>query len=233
MSAALARFAERLAASGLDLAAPLALDQYNARVPEALRWDPFGRPAAQAVLIGNTRALWDALRAHRGALAPRDPVDHYVAAAVAEALPALGVAAAVRHAFEAPPRLLAAVHAAEAAGLAWRAPSQLAIHPVHGPWIALRALVVLDTDAETRGTPLAPPCGDCAHACEPALARAMAASEATHAGVRATWRTWLAVRDACPVGRASRYDDAALCYHYTHDPAALALALEAPGEGPR
>jgi methylmalonic aciduria homocystinuria type C protein len=32
--------------------------------------------------------------------------------------------------------------------------------------------------------------------------------------VSESWRLWLAVRDACPVGRSSRYPDEQCEYHY-------------------
>jgi len=32
------------------------------------------------------------------------------------------------------------------------------------------------------------------------------------------WRAWLAVRDACPLGRAHRYTEPQVLYHYTHEP---------------
>jgi methylmalonic aciduria homocystinuria type C protein len=91
------------------------------------------------------------------------------------------------------------------------------VHPVFGPWIGLRAAAVLDVDAPAGAPPLAPlPCRDCAHACEPAFARALGAGDA--------WRAWLAVRDACPVGRTHRYGEAQLRYHCTKDRTVLAAA---------
>jgi methylmalonic aciduria homocystinuria type C protein len=33
--------------------------------------------------------------------------------------------------------------------------------------------------------------------------------------VAQSFRTWLSVRDACPVGRAQRYSDEHIEYHYT------------------
>ena len=36
-------------------------------------------------------------------------------------------------------------------------------------------------------------------------------------GLGDTWRLWLAVRDACPVGREHRYGDDQIGYHYRHD----------------
>jgi methylmalonic aciduria homocystinuria type C protein len=35
------------------------------------------------------------------------------------------------------------------------------------------------------------------------------------------WRSWLAVRDACPVGRSARYAEEQIAYHYTKDPSHL------------
>jgi methylmalonic aciduria homocystinuria type C protein len=40
-------------------------------------------------------------------------------------------------------------------------------------------------------------------------------------GISDTWPLWLAVRDACPIGRAHRYDDAQIRYHYARDRSAL------------
>jgi hypothetical protein len=37
------------------------------------------------------------------------------------------------------------------------------------------------------------------------------------AAVERGWRAWVAVRDACPVGRASRYGDEQIRYHYAKD----------------
>jgi hypothetical protein len=41
------------------------------------------------------------------------------------------------------------------------------------------------------------------------------------AELRPRWHAWLAVRDACPVGRAHRYDDDQLRYHYAGERDAL------------
>jgi len=42
-----------------------------------------------------------------------------------------------------------------------------------------------------------------------------------HAAVRDHWQAWLAVRDACPVGKAARYDDSQIRWHYALDREAL------------
>jgi methylmalonic aciduria homocystinuria type C protein len=52
----------------------------------------------------------------------------------------------------------------------------------------------------------------CAATCLPALERAMTARPDD-----ASWQAWLAVRDACSIGRDYRYSDDQVHYHYTKD----------------
>jgi len=54
----------------------------------------------------------------------------------------------------------------------------------------------------------------------PAFAQAIAArrsEEPATAGLGDAWRQWLNVRDACPLGRAYRYGDDQIAYHYRSD----------------
>ena len=94
-------------------------------------------------------------------------------------------------------------HLAAATGLAALAPNHLVIHPTYGPWLALRAALVLPGDPPPPSPPLAQPC-QCDAACADALAHAPAAM---------TLPAWLAVRDACPL-RAWRYSDEQIAFHY-------------------
>ena len=106
------------------------------------------------------------------------------------------------------------------AGLAHTSPSYLSIHPEHGPWIALRAVIVLDEDwTSGEPAPAPDPCTPCRKPCLAALDRAVKASEKEPMGKKVSnrWRLWLAVRDACPMGRSSRYSDEQCEYHYRVD----------------
>jgi methylmalonic aciduria homocystinuria type C protein len=227
MNALVAGLARRCAEGGFDLCAATTAADYNVRVPDELRMADWGRPRALVVVIGNTRALWPAFAAALATdpelAADRHPLDRYAASTITSAVEATrgGVRAAVYFAPEPPPRRVALARLAEAAGLATIAPCQLAIHPVYGPWFALRAAVVLDVDGPPPTPPPARPC-DCARGCQPALDRALAAgSPTTGSELRAQWELWVAVRDACPVGRDHRYSDEQVRYHYTGDRAAL------------
>jgi methylmalonic aciduria homocystinuria type C protein len=228
------RIGAACAGRGLDLAQPLCASWFNATARPEHRLPDLGRPAALAVVLGNTRALWPhlagALAADAGLAADPDPVDRYCERVVHAALAGVTEPWLVRFAHE--PAPVAIQQVAHAAGLAHLAPSHLSVHPEYGPWIALRAVVVLDVDGPPGPAPaLAPPC-ECAAQCMPrfqaALTRAGVARPG-HAQVESDWRAWLAVRDACPVGRTHRYGEQQLLYHYTKE--RRFLPLFAPDRG--
>jgi cyanocobalamin reductase (cyanide-eliminating) / alkylcobalamin dealkylase len=162
------------------------------------------------VLVGNSRALWEHFAASRGvdaelAAAPH-PIEHYVEHALAASAPGARViyAHATYDGVYRPFQRLAV-----AAGLAALAPSQLLIHPVYGPWFAVRAVLLVAGEPPPATPRIVQPC-DCAeHGCVPLFQAACTRPN--------DWRAWLAVRDACPVGRSYRYSERQLAYHYTKD----------------
>ena len=101
---------------------------------------------------------------------------------------------------------------AVAAGLGTLAPTGLVIHPVYGPWFALRAIALCEGTPVTCRLPIACTCGP---RCLTSLARAQRSS-----GPEA-WRAWLVVRKSCTVGAEYRYSDDQIAYHYTKDRALL------------
>lgn len=191
---------DALADAGFDLVH--AFD--TASVDVAAIADPERR---RGLLVGNTRALWPRFRAALAAdpalAASSDPLDLYTERTLARAFPGERVwFAHVQY----DGAFLPIQRIAAAAGFAHLAPTHLAIHPIYGPWFALRAVVALP------GPPPAPielaaPCR-CEAPCHDAFARAVASTDP---------RAWIAVRDACPVGRAHRYSDDQLAYHTTKD----------------
>jgi methylmalonic aciduria homocystinuria type C protein len=224
--------ASRCRPAGLDLVQALRVSWYNDRVETAFRLPDFRRPAALAVVIGNTRVLWGrflaALRAAPERLGSDDPLEAYVMENVRTALAPLAAAWEIRWAHETTPAPVAMQRLAHAAGLAYLAPSHLNVHPVHGPWIALRAVVVVDIDGPPGEAPdVSSPCDDCERTCMVAFRHALDVAGhhiQTHDALETHWQLWLAVRDACPTGRAHRYDDEQIRYHYTKDRAILRRA---------
>ena len=153
------------------------------------------------LLVGNTRALWPRFVAARPP--GPDPFDRFVESLIDPLVPA-GARVLYGHRQVAgvfPPLQRITV----AAGLGALSETHLVIHPIYGPWFALRAAIVLPGEPPPAVAP-APPC-TCTETCRGALARAKASAD---------WRDWLAVRDACSVGRAYRYTDEQIEFHYVH-----------------
>lgn len=214
---------ERLAAGGLCLWSWTTVQRYNAAVDPAYALPSLGRDRTPCLVVGNDRRLWshliEDLRERPGARA--DPVDEYVARKVAVAVAAAPVAVEVRLAPEPPPRRVALQRLAHLAGLGHLGPAHMVLHPRVGPWLALRAALVLDLEPpEIEPDPAPDPCAGCPRPCLPALEEARRATGDDPA--RDHWQRWLAIRDACPEGRQERYGPRQLRYHYAGDPADLA-----------
>lgn len=215
-------------AAGFDLVQPLQVGWYNAVVSGSLQLADFGSPAHLAVVIGNTRALWPkflaALRAEPELLAAPHPLYRYTERAIAAACAHLPQPLSLRWSHAGGEELVAMQRLAHVAGLAYLSESQLSVHPVYGPWIGLRAALSLALPGPSTPPPqLSHPCGSCAGQCWPVFEQALAAasvgagSAALQRSVEHHWLLWLACRDACPAGRAHRYGDDQIRYHYLKD----------------
>ena len=208
--------AAHLAPRGLDIVHPFALGWVDGALA--------GPGDRLGILIGNTRALWApfvaACRTGGALAAAADPIDRYCEAGLGAALDETGVVAAVRWAHDPAPRL-PIQRLAAAAGLAPLSAVGLNVHPTYGPWMALRAALVVDVPGPTGSPPaVSSPCTACARTCGRAFDRAQEA-QATRQGIAETWPLWLAVRDACPIGREWRYPEPTIRWHYARDRSAL------------
>jgi len=223
------RFAVAAAQAGLDIVQPFNVGHYNADASDSERLDDCGRADALGILIGNTRQLWPVFtRAYASDAALQSsshPLDGYVVTRLTALLSATTHARAqLVFSHVTTPRAFPIQRLAERVGLAAVSPSHLAIHPVHGPWLALRAVAVIDVPGPpVATTALATPCLGCSAPCLPALERALVASGTplSSAAVAAHADAWIAVRDACPVGGDSRYGKAQLAYHYAPAPSRI------------
>lgn len=215
------------AAQGMDLVSCFSLPAAREQLGEAVALLPdFGRAAPAALVLGNTRAAWPrflgALDRNLALRRQTDPFDTWVEAAITAFVRALDRPAFVAFAHD-PTRRLPIQRLAELAGLAQLGPAHLSVHPTHGPWISLRAVVVLDEDAPAVESASPRPCAGCDSPCVEALERAMSAGVPTsQEEVASRWRDWVAVREACPVGRDARFVSEQVEYHYRQDGALLA-----------
>lgn len=237
------------ARQGIDLARPFGLGAFHEQCAREHRLDDFGRPNPLALVLGNTRALWpvflDALAARPALRVDPHPLDRYVEEVVQGALSRAPDRHRVYWGHHRQRPAIALQRIAAVAGLAELGPAHLSVHPEHGPWIGLRAVVIFDVDAsELPGErPSFRACATCpGRACVPALSRALATSQACPDSqgeppppplLSSERSAWLAIREACPVGRGARYEPLQVHYHYTKDPRALEQALAARRPPPR
>lgn len=176
-------------------------------------WEQLAQEAERGrragLLIGNTRALWPrfvAAMRDPALAAGSDPLDRYtertLETAFAKASPGTPIFYGHR---EYAGAFLPFTRLAVATGLGSLAESHLVIHPIYGPWFALRAVILVEGDAPVR-VPIASPC-TCVAACHMTLRAALAST---------AWEPWVAVRDACSL-RAWRYSEEQIRYHYSKE----------------
>lgn len=236
-----ARFLTELRATcteaGFDLVQPLQVGWYNVQVEGDLKLLDFGSPAHLGIVIGNTRALWArfiaALRAEPALLLAEHPLQTYTERTLTAAVARLSVPVSLRWSHTGGAGLVAMQRLAQAAGLAYLAESQLSVHAEYGPWISLRAALSCALPGPSGPAPvLAHPCGSCAARCRPAFARACAGLRGAPSArdVQEEWQLWLACRDACPTGRAYRFGEAQIRYHYLKDRSELRRQVQQGAE---
>jgi len=156
----------------------------------------------RGLLIGNTRLLWPpfvAAMREPALAAERDPLERYVERAVGGACSGRIYYSHRRY----DGSFLPFQRLAVATGLGALSDGGLVVHPVYGPWFALRAIAVVDGEPVAR-RPIAKPCA-CRARCSDALRIAHASG---------SWRAWLGVREACTLDEW-RYSDDQIRYHYT------------------
>jgi methylmalonic aciduria homocystinuria type C protein len=240
--------AQLLLQAGYDLVQPFSLPPLATERAALWRepWAEASLPhwaqneAVQGLLIGNTRHLWapflDAVQRDPALADQAHPLDLYTARRVQESIEPLqsqtpgNAQVWLGYAHTLHPCPLPMTRLADACGLGRLGPAGLVVHPRYGPWIALRAVVLVRTGQElllSAGEPH--PCTGCSAPCAIQARRARGgAATRPHRDLdlplgpvlpelsrRA--RLWLAVRDVCPLGVAHRYSPAQISYHYDKD----------------
>lgn len=218
---------ERLLLQGFDLVRAFDIACYNELIADHETLAPlpqFGRRGALALLVGNTKALWphflEAFHGDTDLVDCANPLDVWVERVLNACLKHIPEKSVLRFSHDPGEGLVSMLHLAQASGLAHVGPAHLAIHPDHGTWIGLRGVIIVDAEPpHAQSGSVVAPCKGCHAPCVEALDTALATAPASE--IAASWLAWVAVRDACPVGRTSRYSEAQLQYHHTKDRAAL------------
>jgi epoxyqueuosine reductase len=211
-----------LARAGFNLVGALDADRYAAMVPAA--WRPAVLlPTARTVLVLGCggRAFGRAALAAGAAPDPFDRLTRRAAGAAAAALQEQGWRALPVFYFERRGDAFADfVALARASGLG--APSRLGLllHPVYGPWISIRALLLTERPFADTGALAFAPCDGCPAPCAAACHGAAVGPDGLDAAACASTRAGLPAcalrcdaRRACVVGREHAYAEEVEALH--------------------
>ena len=237
--------AAALSAHGLNLVGVAAVEAYDARVPPAYALRRLWPEARSAIVIGNGgAALWTAFREHcrdhPECDRDPDPLDRYTQATVEEvAVPLLGIAAIrVIYPFRFSEDPVAFVHLAECAGLGRRSLLGVVVHPVYGPWVALRAAILtsarLQAPRPADGFDPCPTCTEraCIAACPVGAVGAtgweVPRCTAHRLGPEEQCAPRCHARYDCVIGREHRYPPDALAYHQAQARTTMAALARGP-----
>jgi hypothetical protein len=224
-----------LAPSGLDLIGVAEAHDYDLRVDRAHSLAVLAPWARSVVMIANGGgALWRSVQdwaEHRGGLAAvADPIDEFTEETIRERAAPVLARAGCRHEIAFPflgrdgASALSFLDLGAAAGIGSPSLLRVLVHPVFGPWIALRAAIL--TDAELHAARPADgfdPCPTCA---ERACIAACPAGAVTspdgwnfvacidHRIERGSCEERCEARFDCVIGREHRYPASALAHHH-------------------
>lgn len=252
----LSNLSATLAASGFDICHEFDAAWYNKHIEDEnlqqqLKPVPmFGRSSALSFLIGNTRHFWPVFLAWLKAEFEKDnneklienPIDSYVHSSLATIIRShfhdhdettnYKIFWSDSSCDQQQQQLVSMQHVALVSGLCYHDDQiHLSIHPEFGPWIAFRAIVVLDRPFVSSQQQQRPPLVPCLLSpteqqnARKAMEAALAVSYRVNRSKQLKdWskdeevnRAWIALRDCITTGRNYRYSDVQLAYHYTKD----------------
>jgi hypothetical protein len=223
--------AAALAPDGFNLIGVASPAEYDGRVREDLRLASRAPWARSAIVVGNGGgAFWRRVVAWAdrdgGFGAKSDPVDEFTVATIERAVPPLlgGVRSRIVYPFRFAEDPLSFVDLALAAGLGAPSLLRVLVHPTFGPWIALRAAILVDVELSLpRPAEGYDPCPTCVErSCVPACPGRVVhdpggwdvAGCIEHRRRTGDCEARCHARFDCVVGREHRYPDDALAYHH-------------------
>jgi hypothetical protein len=237
MEVLVTRLATRLASRGLNLVGATDAERYDASVPARWAIGPHAPHVRSLLVIGHGGGgFWThfrrALAADPLLAARRDPLDTFTRAVVTEAVTPVAAGLPIVFPFEAGPPALSFLHLAECAGLGRSSLLGVLVHPEFGPWIALRAAVLLpfpcSAPRPADGFDPCPRCVErpCIAACPATAVSPMGWDVPRCAGHRLSGSgdgcdSGCHARLACVYGQAHRYPPEALAFHQAYARAAM------------
>ncbi|KAI9328736.1 hypothetical protein BDR26DRAFT_873705 [Obelidium mucronatum] len=249
VEALLAKINSSLLTRGLDLVSPFIVQTYNAYCLEGTSHMPtlpplatFNRPSTLALLIANTKELWPKFVAHANSHrkeveASDNPLDDYVATAVHEAMKDSNTAYEARFTYDTDSKFVHFQRLGHHIGFAFLDQTMfLSVHDEVGPWLAYRAVLVLDIDCPAEdiawsaigkpkptALPAVNPIPELHEKVKEHMDQFFAAAKEYSNRCHENHKFLISARDAATTDRARkfRYSENQIRYHYTKDKSLL------------
>lgn len=208
---------ESLRFSGFDILHSFSLENLDDSILRSLSIDDSSKK--MGYLVGNTGNIWEPfikwLSQQSKWSEIGDPLETFVEQAIERCT---GEDANIFWTHETKRYIVPVQRMAHQTGLAYLSAGQFNIHPDFGPWFALRAVVILPGETAQNHL-ISNPSTD-----EIEIESANLFNQLLER--QATWQEWLSLRDLYDVGRAHRYTEAQIRYHYTRDRTVLFNEVE-------
>ena len=159
-----------LAAAGLNLTGSLPVEEYDQLVPEPWRSQNVYPPCKGVLIVGNGgRVLWPVFKASPEAQRRKNPLDRYTRHVLRESSAAMRPQAhAVLYTDKREDAYLPLVALARRAGFGVPGRVGVLLHPHYGPWISIRAALLLGQAVAFEESAPFDPCTGCPAPCESA-----------------------------------------------------------------
>ena len=236
MTQTLCSMRRKLYQFGFDIFHEFPIQPYNQKIVgssnKILALNEFGKKQTHSILIGNTKHLWpifiEELTSNPNEWQNEsDPLNKYTLLCLQsvcnEYLKQNGIEYTLRFTFELEKdKLIAFQRLCDVANCAHLdSDSFLCIHPKYGPWIALRALIVLNKEYKEDSHQIIESLDDICTQTERENVQnewrklQNVLFEHKEPQTMESWRYWLKLRDSYSIGKEYRYSEEQILYHYT------------------
>lgn len=228
----ISKFKRRLSTTGFSISHIFQLPDLNFKNAHFNHLLQQTNAAKTGILIGNTFTIWDHfidwLEKNKGWKELENPLEYFVMQKINSAVGHYLKDASVFWTHETTAYLVPVQKLCHCTGLAHLSRGRFNVHPLYGPWFALRALVILPEPVTAPRSILENPSdllveNEVEKQFHLLCGQASSGVDSSH--VQTRWQDWLALRDTYVVGKEFRYSDPQIRYHYTHDKTVLEATL--------
>ncbi|KAJ3040612.1 hypothetical protein HDV00_010637 [Rhizophlyctis rosea] len=235
----------QLRACGFNLIQPFPVARYNRALNGQASLPTFGRASTLGIIVANAKALWNPFIQYlaedpEGRIESREhPLNEYVKDCLERILADFPQSYEIRYPDDKGEKFVHFQPLCHISSLAYYSRSgYLCIHPEHGPWMAMRAVIVVDIDGpddplefDVPHNPIPGRDAEIEQMIKDITAEAARDEDGLVRGYEKRWPNLLAIRERVAEmlgekAQQAKYDYLQLHYHYTKDKKYLRESVE-------